>query len=101
MARHREKSSADHARPERKALRKTERKIEDAELPTGCGRCLRHFMPTSRNFMQQQKERHDGAGEIKDELYDIGPYHGAHTAFKRIEEREDCNDCNGDAVTGA
>jgi len=38
--------------------------------------------------VEQQKERGDRSGEIEDELYDVGPDHGFHTAFEGIQEHK-------------
>jgi len=90
VARHREESASDYSRPESislRGIRQAEGEIEDAEF-VGRSSGVHHGFPSSRNPVEQQKKRGDRSGEIEDELHDVGPDHGFHTAFEGIDEHK-------------
>ncbi len=51
--------------------------------------------------MEQQKECRHRASEIHRELNHVRPNHGAHSAFKRVEQRQDRNNSDGNSVACA
>ena len=52
-------------------------------------------MPSAGDFVQEEKESSDGAGQIQRELRDIGPDYGAHPTLERVRDREPCHDGDG------
>ncbi len=90
VACHGKKSAADEAGPERVFGGKGKGEIEELKFVAGNGGDLGDFGPTAGNAVEKKEESDGAAGEIQEELGDIGPDDGFHAAFEGVK------DCEGD-----
>ncbi len=100
MACHGQKRPANHAGPKCVTLGQAERKIEDAQLPSGSRRHLGNLAPTAGNPMQQQPERHCRASQINCQLHHVRPNHSLKSALKGVKKCEHGHDQDGRPAPG-
>jgi hypothetical protein len=100
-----EEASAHHsgpkgigAREKRHGRRKPE--IENRELVGRAGH-RRHVGPSTGNLAQNNEETGDGAEDVEAHLHHVGPDHGRHPAFKRVKDREQNDEDDGNDFPGA
>ncbi len=100
MAGRGEEAAADHSSPKRilgleELLREREMEIEELKFVGGVaqGDGMR---PAAGDQMQDQEEADQRAADIEKHLDNVGPNHGRHAAFKRVEERQANDNGNGD-----
>jgi len=73
VAGHGQECAADQAGPKRVLGGPTERKIEHLQFVAGGGSYLRDFAPSAWNAVQEDKQCHGAAGQIEQQLCDVGP----------------------------
>jgi hypothetical protein len=56
------------------------------------------WLPSAGYQMQEREDAYDGAGDVDGQLDDVGPDDCGHTAFKGVDEGEECDDGDGGDV---
>jgi len=101
VAGHRQRSTADEAGPECVFPAEAEGKIKYLQfVASSCGD-LRHFGPAVWNAMEQDEKSDDAAGDIQEQLRNVGPDDRAHAAFEGVEDGERDDNQNGETLGSA
>ena len=98
VAGHGQEGAADQTGPERVFGGEVEGEIENLKFVAGgCGD-LCDFVPAAGNSVEEEPESCGAAGEIEEELGDVGPDDGGHAAFESVENGESDDDDDGEVL---
>ena len=87
-------------RPDQNVYLVARSKVKSRNLQFVAGGCgdLRDFGPSAGNAVQENPERDGAAGEVEEQLRDVGPDDGGHAALEGVKNGERDDDDDGEVL---
>src|SRR6185437_8903017 len=95
VGRHGEEGAAQGSGPEGVGGDEVDGEVEGVELARGIGDGM-DVGPAAGDVRAQGEDGDQAPGDVDDHLHDVGPDNGGHAALKRIEQRKDGDNGDGE-----